>query len=150
MNEELTGRVSSEKPVDEFEQIFWHFDRINLRRSCYASPEFLEPYVREVAGLVEQLYAEWLQARGLKKDDHGFSEYLFLVLPYISFRILNSRGSKPVSIFKVNSDQKKRFIDCMVEELHELPDTPIVRAMMKETLNMLLEFLESLRCRREQ
>lgn len=150
MKEQLTGRILSEKPLDQFERIFWLLDRINLNRRSYAPPEFLESYVREIADLVEQLYTEWLHARGVKQDNQGLSEYLFLVLPYISFRILNARGSKPVSIFKVNSDQKKRFVDCMIEDLHELPDSPIVRAMMKETLNMLLEFLESLRCRREQ
>jgi hypothetical protein len=150
MNGETSERILTEKPHEAFEQVFWHIDTINIRRGYGYPPEFLEMYVREMAEPVEQLYTEWLRSRGIQQDGCGLSEYLYLVLPYISFRLLNARGTKPVNIFKVTSAQKKRFIDCMVEELHELPDSPLLRAMMMESLNTLLGFLENLRCRREQ
>ena len=99
---------------------------------------------------MERLYSDWLIASGEHKPGEGLSEYLFFVMPYLSFRLLNSPPSKEVDIFKASPAQKKRFIDCMVEELHELPDNPMLRACMKESLKRLLLFLESLRIQREQ
>jgi hypothetical protein len=150
MNEDRLDRALNSKPSDSFELIFWYIDKINSLRAHFWPPHYLEPYVREMAVPVEQLYTEWLMSKGFQKNDQDLSQYLYLVLPYISFRILNARGTKPVSIFKATANQKKRLIDCMIEELHELPDTPLLRAMMRESLKTLLEFLESLRCQREQ
>jgi|GEM_PF-2236767 len=150
MNNETTEPVSSKKPEDTFEQVFWYIEQINVRRGHYWSPQALESYVRGLGESVEQLYTEWLRAQGLQQDDGEPAEYLYLVLPYISFRFLNARGIKPVDLFKVTSAQKKKFIGCMVEQFHEVPDSPLLRAMMMESLNTLIGFLESLRCRREQ
>ena len=150
INNDITEPMLSKKPEDRFEQVFWYIDQINVRRGHYWSPQSLESYVRGLGEPVEQLYTEWLRAQGLRQEDGEPAEYLYLVLPYISFRFLNARGIKPVDLFKVTSAQKKKFIDCMVEELSELPDSPLLRAMMMESLNTLLGFLQSLRCRREQ
>jgi hypothetical protein len=150
MNNETTEPNWSSKPQDAFEQVFWHLDKINMLRGDYYTPEALEPYVRWLGEVVERLYTEWLRAHGLQQEDGEPAEYLYLVLPYISFRLLNARGIKPVDLFKVTSTKKKKFIDCMVEELHELPDSPLLRVMMMESLNTLLRFLEGLRCRRDQ
>jgi hypothetical protein len=150
MNQELANRISPQEPSEPLEQIFWRIDKINRLRSCHWSPHYLESYVRQLADGVEEQYINWLKAEGVKRDEGDFAQYLYLVLPWLSFRLLNSPGTKEVNIFKVSSGQKKRFIDIMIEELHELPDDPLLRAMMRESLNMLLSFLDSLRYRREQ
>jgi hypothetical protein len=149
MNQDLAERISNQKPSERFEQIFWHLDRINVYRSYRWSPQFLEPSVRELAGLIEEFYVDWLRAKGMQQPNDDLSEYLYLVTPYISFRLFNSSASRPVNIFKLSSVQKKQFTDCMVEDLYELPSSPLVRALVKESLKTLLEFLESLRSRRE-
>lgn len=150
MNQELANRNPQQEPSEPLEQIFWRIDRINFLRSCHWPPEYLESYVRQLADGVEEQYIDWLKVQGIKKCEGDFAQYLYLLLPYLSFRLLNAPASKEVNIFKVSSGQKKQFIDIMVEELHELPDDPILRAMMKESLKTLLLFLESLRLRREQ
>jgi hypothetical protein len=150
MNQELANRIARDKPEDAYEQIFWYVDRINLQRSCHWPADYLEPCVRELADVIEGLYAEWLRARGISKTDQDQSEYLYMVLPYVSFRFLNSQASKEVAIFKASSDQKRRFIKCMAEELHELSDGPLLRAVIAQSLKTLLSFLESVQLRRLQ
>lgn len=149
MNIERIEPILSKKPDDRFEQVFWYINQINVRRGHYWSPQSLESYVRGLGESVEQLYTEWLGSQGRQQEDGEPAEYLYLVLPYISFRFLNARGIKPVDLFKVTSAQKKKFIDRMVVELSELPDSPLLRAMMMTSLNTLLGFLEGLRWRRE-
>lgn len=150
MNNETTEPRWSSKPQDTFEQVFWSLGKIDLFRGYYYTPEALEPYVRGLGEVVERLYTEWLRAKGLQQEDGEPAEYRYRVLPYISFRLRNARGIKPADLFKVTSAQKKDFIDCMVEELRELPDSPLLRVMMMESLKSLLRFLEDLRCRRGQ
>jgi hypothetical protein len=130
-------------------KVFWYLDKINQRRSCHWSAESLEWDVREFAALVEELYGEWLRATGLQKGNDG-SEWQYLVLPYISFRLLNGSRAKEVDIFTISSAQRKRFLQVLAEDLHELPDNPLVHAMMKESLRTLHVFLQSLKLRRQQ
>lgn len=150
MNQELLKRIPNEEPSDPYERIFWHLDKINLRRSCYWNPQHLEYGVRELGGLIEDLYLDWLRARGVKTREDEAAEYSYLVLPYISFRLLNSPASREVNIFRSSSEQKKRFLNHMMQEHHELPDNPFFRALMAESLKTFLMFLESVRLRREQ
>jgi hypothetical protein len=150
MTDYLTKLIDNEGPRDRFERVFWHLDKINSQRSDDWPLEYLELSVRELSDLLEELYTEWLKASGAHKAEKDLSQYLFFVMPYVSFRLLNSPPSKAVDIFKASSTQKKRFLDCMAEELHELPDNPLVRALMKESLKTLLTFLEGLKLRREQ
>jgi len=149
MDEQLAHRISNHEPSEPLEKIFWGIREIHRLRSCHWSPRSLEPKVRELADGVEAQYIDWLRAQGVQGGDGELSQYLYLVLPYLSFRLLNAPASKEVDIFKVSASQKTRFIDLMVEELHELPDNPFLRAMMKESLKTLLVFLDNLRCRRE-
>lgn len=149
MDEQLANRISNHQPSEPLEKIFWGISEIHRLRTCHWSPRSLEPKVRELADVVEAQYIDWLRAQGVQGGDSQLSQYLYLVLPYLSFRLLNAPPSKEVNLFKVSASQKNRFIDLMVEELHELPDDPLLRAMLKASLKTLLTFLQSLRCRRE-
>jgi len=149
MDEQLANRISSHEPSEPLEKIFWGISEIHRLRTGHWSPRSLEPKVRELADVVEAQYIDWLRAQGVQGGDGELSQYLYLVLPYLSFRLLNGPASKEIDLCKVSASQKNRFIDLMVEELHELPDNPFLRAMMKESLKTLLVFLENLRCRRE-
>jgi hypothetical protein len=150
MTDYLTKLIENEGPTDRFERVFWHLDKINSQRRCCWPPAYIELRVRELADLLEELYTEWLQVSGVQQTEEDLSQYLYFVMPYTSFRLLNSPASKDVEIFKASSAQKKRFLDCIAEELHELPDNALVRALMKESLKTLLTFLEGLKLRREQ
>jgi hypothetical protein len=139
-----------QKPSDPFEQILWHLEQINQKRSYRWPPEQLEPQVRELASLIESLYHNWLKINNHKNSTQEHSEYLYFVLPYVSFRLLNYPSSKTINIFEASSSQKKQFLALMTDELHELPDSNLVRALLKESLNTLLTFLKSLKHRCEQ
>jgi hypothetical protein len=150
MNQELAERVSSGKPNDPFEQVFWYIDNVNFRRSCYWPPHHLETHVRDLANHVEELYTDWLKARNLQGEDQELSQYLVLVLPYISFRFMNARGYGEVDMFKVSAAKKKQFLDVMFEEHLGIPDNLLTRAMINEAFKTLLSFISSIQYRREQ
>jgi hypothetical protein len=59
----------------------------------------------------------------------------------VSFRFLTARGRKEVDIWRANAGQIKRLVDGLLEEVLELPDNPIVRAMVKETVVIFLKFM---------
>jgi len=140
----------TEKPSDPFEQVLWHLEQIKRKRSYRWPPEQLEPQVRELASLIEGIYQNWLKINNHKKSTQEHSEYLYFVLPYVSFRLLNYPSSKKINLFEASASQKKQFLDLMTKELHELPDSNLVRALLKESLNTLLIFLKSMKHRCEQ
>jgi hypothetical protein len=150
MNQEILNRYPAEKPIDPHELVFWYLDSINLHRRRYWRPEMLEPNVRELGDHLEDLYTDWLRAEGIKATGDDLIPYLYLVLPYISFRLLNSKPSIEVSIFDVSSAQKTRFIDYMITQHEEFADNTFLRKMLEESLKKFLTFLKAIRRRREQ
>lgn len=147
MNRAIKERIAQERPTDEVECLYWLIDSINLRRSCYWEPRHYEDRVRELGDLVTELFKKWLRAQGMIKDIAG---YEYLVLPYISFRFFSAPPSKEVDIFTATSSQKNRLISHIVEDMKEIPDSRMFRAMMRESLNVFLSFLASIRRSRVQ
>jgi hypothetical protein len=147
MNLAIKERLSTDRPTDPHERVFWHIDHINLLRSCRWPPEHYEREVRELSDLITELYTDWLRARGI---NNNLPAYLLPVLPYVSFRFFSAPASKEVNIFAASSKQKARLIDLIVEDMKELQDTPFLRGVHRHSVTMLMSFLGSLRNRQMQ
>lgn len=131
-------RAKIPEPTDPQEKLFWYADQINVKRFLGWDDRSYEPAVRKLAELLEEHYAEWLRRRGIKDD---LSNYLLDVLPYVSFRFFNAPARREVDIWEANPSQRKRFIDCLVNDVIGLPDDPMARAVTRESVKLLLMFL---------
>ena len=141
-NSDLEGRAMLEKPVDAREKAFWIADRINYYRGVYGTQCLYDSLLRELAETLEEFYTDWLRQRDIKED---LASYQIIVLPYVSFRFLAARGRKEVDIWRSNAGQIHRLVDGMLEEVLQIPDDPIVRAMVKESVLIFLKFMKEFR-----
>lgn len=139
--------LSPDKPRDPHDRFFWLLDTINSHRHYGWESEFYESYIRELGAVAEELYTDWLKMQGFRKEAECYD---YLVLPYISFRFLTAQKRKQVDIFRVSAAQRKRFIELVVEDMQPVPDVRFFRAMVGESLKMLLSFLGTLQRRGEQ
>jgi hypothetical protein len=126
------------KPTEPKEKVFWLIDQINNYRSIYGSQCIYDSLLIELGKTIEGQYTDWLRQKKLTDE---LTNYQVVVLPYVSFRFLTARGRKEVDIWKASAGQIKRLIDGLLEEVLELPDNPIVRAMVKETVVIFLKFM---------
>jgi hypothetical protein len=147
---DLRQRVDLGEPETDLEKVFWLVDKINYRRSLLWSPHMFEADVRRLGDLVEDLYANWLRERGVASDPSDVGAYLFIVLPYISYRFFNSVRLREVNLWESTHSQRKKIVQCLLDELIELPKVPLARAMVRESVNTFLSFLRVMGARRMQ
>ena len=138
-NSDLKDKTMLDKPVDARDKAFWLVDRINYYRGIYGTECFYDSLLKELGETLEGFYTDWLRQQGILDD---LTPFQVVVLPYVSFRFLSARGRKEVDIWKSNAGQIARLVDGMLEQVLQLPDNPIVRAMVKESVVIFLKFMK--------
>ena len=144
---DLRQRVDLGEPETDLEKAFWLVDKINYRRSLMWSPNMYEADIRRLSELAEELFADWLKERGVISSKSDVDPYLFVVLPYISFRFLNAPKMREVNLWESTNSQRKRIVQYLLDDLIELPKVPMATAMVRESVNTFLSFLKVLGAR---
>lgn len=137
----LQERTKGEIPTEPQLAFFWWIDKINLQRSCGWTRNYIESNVRKLSTIAETLYSQWLNKKGL---DGSCATYLYMVLPFISFRFFNSPGLKEVVLSKVTDRSVARLIEAMVDQDKEDKQPEFQEAILRQSAKRFKEFLREI------
>jgi hypothetical protein len=135
------------EPTDPEELFFWQLDLISRNRQLGWPPEHLEHDVRRLAETAEELFAAWLRPQLPREEAENV---VMVVLPFLSYRLMNYRRLRPGRLVPFPSAQRKKFLDVFAEQMDELSNSRALRVWMEDHVKLFCAFLESLYHKREQ
>ena len=135
-------------PETTEEKFFNAIDKLIYDRSLGWRPEFLENDAVKIGDLGRELFVEWLKREG--SDEDGFDSASYVVLPYLSYRLLNPGVRAGLRLDRCTPKRMDELIDLLAEEIRVNPKDKIYRAVTKSSIEMFLQCLSELYLRREQ
>ena len=130
------------------ERFFYQVEKLINYRKLGWPPEFQKDDAFKIADLAQELFVEWLRRESSEED--GFDSAAYIVLPYISYRLLNPGIRVGMRLDRCSPKKMEELIDLLGEELGVNPKDKIYRAVTRSSIDLFLQCLGELYLRREQ